>query len=95
MVIFGAYHTAQRFPDDDKLAAHPGPGSYPRKSVVECASVFRYAKKLVEDGCVRPDGSLVLFRERDSWVRGGEGPKVDGLNNIGCLSLLLYQQIDS
>lgn len=84
MVIFGAYHSAQRFSDADRLATNPGPGSYPQRSVVEGAPVLRYARKLVEDGCVRPDGSLILFRGRDSWVRGGEGPKVYGLGKIGC-----------
>lgn len=77
MVLFGAYHSAERFVDADRLTAHfPGPGSYATKSVVEGAPVPRYASKLVDDGCVKPDGSLVLFRERDSWVRGSEGPKV-------------------
>lgn len=77
MVLFGAYNTAERFVDDDRLTAHfPGPGSYPFKSVVEGAPVPRYAKKLVEDGVVRPDGSAIVFRERDGWVRGVEGPKV-------------------
>lgn len=77
MVLFGAYHTAERFPDDDRLTAHfLGPGSYVPKSVVEGAPVIRYARKLVEDGCIRPDGTSLLFRERDSWIRGVEGPKV-------------------
>lgn len=77
MVLFGAYNTAKRFFDDDRLTAHfPGPGSYASKSVVEGTPVPRYAGKLVEDGVVRPDGSAILFRERDCWVRGVEGPKV-------------------
>lgn len=77
MVLFGAYSTAERFLDEDRLTAHfPGPGSYPSKSAVEGAPVPRYARKLVEDGVVRPDGSAILFRERDGWVRGVEGPKV-------------------
>lgn len=77
MVLFGAYHTAERFPDDDRLTAHfRGPGSYVPKSEVEGAPVPRYAETFVEDGCLRPDGSTLLFRERDSWVRGVEGPKV-------------------
>ncbi|CAM9567283.1 unnamed protein product [Ectocarpus sp. 8 AP-2014] len=82
MVLFGAYHTAERFFDDDRLTSHfPGPGSYSLKSTVEGVPTSRYARKLVEDGgSVRPDGSAILFRERDCWVRGGEGPK--GLTSL-------------
>lgn len=77
MVLFGAYHTAERFIDHDRLTAHfPGPGSYRQKSAVEGAPVPRFAVALVRDGCIRSDGSVLLFRERDSWVRGSEGPKV-------------------
>ncbi|CAM9240022.1 unnamed protein product, partial [Ectocarpus fasciculatus] len=82
MVLFGAYHTAERFFDDDRLTSHfPGPGSYSFKSTVEGVPTSRrYASPLVEDGSLRPDGSAILFRERDCWVRGGEGPK--GLTSL-------------
>lgn len=81
MVIFGANHTAERFLDGDRLTAHfPGPGAYDyatRSPAAEVAPVpRRYAEKTLEDGCVRPDGSALLFRGRDSWVRGVDGPKV-------------------
>lgn len=97
MVLFGAYNTAERFFDDDRLTAHfPGPGSYRSKSAVEGAPVPRYARKLVEDGVVRPDGSAILFRERDGWVRGVEGPKVKALERQAAkcqcnVSRLLYR----
>lgn len=88
MVLFGAYHTAERFLDDDKLTSHfPGPGSYSLKSTVEGVPTSRYARKLVEDGSVRPDGSAILFRERDCWVRGGEGPKVSFVYTVMTLSV--------
>lgn len=81
MVIFGANHTAERFLDGDRLTAHfPGPGAYDYASRSPAAEVApvprRYAGKTLEDGCVRPDGSELLFRGRDSWVRGVDGPKV-------------------
>ncbi|CAM9120518.1 unnamed protein product [Scytosiphon promiscuus] len=76
MVLFGAYDTAERFIDDDRLTGHfPGPGSYTFKSSVEGSPTPRYARSLVEDGVVRPDGSEILFRERDCWIRGDVGPK--------------------
>lgn len=80
MVLFGGYHTAERFFDDDRLTAHfPGPGSYALGST--CTSpaegATRYARPLVEDGVVKPDGTAIGFRERDSWIRGAEGPKVE------------------
>ncbi|CAM9258111.1 unnamed protein product, partial [Hapterophycus canaliculatus] len=76
MVLFGAYDTADRFVDDDRLTGHfPGPGSYTFKSSVEGSPTPRYARSLVEDGVVRPDGSEIVFRERDSWIRGDVGPK--------------------
>lgn len=84
MVLFGGYHTAKRFFDDDRLTAHfPGPGSYAPESTFTSAVdgatavATKYAIPLVEDGVVRPDGSVIGFRERDSWVRGKEGPKVE------------------
>lgn len=81
MVLFGGYHTAERFFDDDRLTAHfPGPGSYALGSTctsTEGGGGTKYARRLVEDGVVRPDGSAIVFRERDSWVRGEEAPKVE------------------
>ena len=79
-MLFGGYHTAERFSDDDRLTAHfPGPGSYVLGST--CTSPAegstKYARPLVEDGVIKPDGSAIGFRERDSWIRGTEGPKVD------------------
>lgn len=81
MVIFGGNHTAERFVDGDRLTAHfPGPGAYEyasRSSVAEMVPMpRRCAGKILEDGYVRPDGSALLFRDRDSWVRGVHGPKV-------------------
>eukprot|EP00752_Nemacystus_decipiens_P009554 g8534.t1 len=83
MVLFGGHHTAERFVDDDRLTSHfPGPGSYALGST--CTSPAeggtKYTRRLVEDGVVRPDGSAIGFRERDSWVRGKEGPK--GLTSL-------------
>lgn len=84
MVLFGAYDTAERFVDDNRLTGHfPGPGSYTFKSSVEGSPTPRYARSLVEDGVVRPDGSEVMFRERDCWVRGDVGPKVGQPDNGG------------
>lgn len=79
MVLFGGYHTAERFFDDDRLTAHhPGPGSYALGSTCNSAvGAAKYSSRLVEDGVIRPDGSAIGFRERDSWVRGIEGPKVE------------------
>lgn len=78
MVLFGGYHTAGRFFDDDRLTAHfPGPGSYALRSTSAVEGATKYASRLVEDGVVRPDGSAIVFRERDSWVRGKEGPEVE------------------
>lgn len=86
MVLFGAYHTAERFFDDDRLTAHfPGPGSYALGSTVLVEGGVRYARKLVEDGVARPDGSPIVFRERDSWVRGKEGPQVNSITKR-CIS---------
>lgn len=78
-MLFGGYHTAERFFDDDRLTSHfPGPGSYALGSTCTSAvEATKYVRPLVEDGVVRPDGSAIGFRERDSWVRGNEGPKVE------------------
>ena len=90
MVIFGAHHTAKRFDGVEGTNESPGPGAYSWKSSLTGAPAPRYFARLMEEGNLRPDGSPVLFTERDSWIRGIMGPKVgQGRTRANAAVLLL------